>query len=97
MASITAQGIKDLQPLAEDSQNGKTQKINFKSWRVFSSPKSTTQNTTNTTHSTTNSPHFYHHKTPENRKTHSKNHPFSRQIIFCKTRPHLTYFAIKAD
>jgi hypothetical protein len=53
----------------------------LKSWQVFQPLKSTTQNTTFTTHSTTNSPHFYHRKTPENRKNPLQNHPFPRQNI----------------
>jgi hypothetical protein len=57
-------------------------KIYFKKLARFQQSKITTQNTTFTTHSTTNSPRFYHHKTAENRKTPSKNHPFSRQNIF---------------
>jgi len=89
LASISITGKKRLQPgvcLSPRSPIPKTgkPKINPKKLASFSRAKTTTQTTTRNPHFTTNSPQFHHHKTRQNRKTPSKNHPFSRQKFFCK-------------
>jgi hypothetical protein len=49
------------------------QKNSLKSWRVFSDQNDDCFLTSFTTHFTTTSPQKHHVKTPENRKTPSKN------------------------
>jgi hypothetical protein len=66
-------------------------KIKPKKLTIFSSSKTTTQNTTKTTESTTNSPRFHHRKTPENRKTPSKNRPADLEKKSQNTTAALTF------